>query len=405
MRIDTLIENINIATMQKDMADIPYGHIKGGLIAIIDKKIAWVGKRDQAPKFTSSHHVDGQGGWVTPGLIDCHTHIVYGGHRALEFEQRLQGLSYKEVAERGGGIMSTVHATREADDHTLRQEAFKRLQRLHEEGVTTLEIKSGYGLDLNTELRLLRIARSLESLLPITVKTTYLGAHALPPEYKNQTDQYIDFICTQVIPEVSKEDLADAVDVFCENIAFNVQQCRRVFEAAERHGLKVKAHAEQLSYQGGANLVAEFSGLSVDHLEYLPEHDIANLIPHNITAVLLPAAFYYLHETQKPPVQAMREHGLAMAVASDCNPGSAPMTSLLIAMNQACVLFGLTPEESLLGVTRHAASALGLAGHKGQVIQGYDADLLLWDIDHPAQLSYSLNTHRPQIIWVRGVRV
>ena len=405
MEIDTLIENVNIASMQKGMEDIPYGAIHDGVIAIQGGEVVWVGLRQEVPKFSPTERINGHSKWVTPGLIDCHTHIVYGGHRAVEFEQRLEGVSYEDIARRGGGIMSTVQSTREADEFSLRQGAFQRLQRLHEEGVTTVEIKSGYGLDLDTELRLLRVAMSLKTLLPVNIETSFLGAHALPPGYDGKKKNYIDFLCNEVIPNVSHANLASAVDVFCEGIGFSVKQCRKVFETAEQYDLKVKAHAEQLSYQGGANLVAEFGGLSADHLEYLPEHDIPNLVEHGVVGVLLPAAFYYLHEEQKPPVAAMREHGLAMAVASDCNPGSAPMASLLTAMNQACVLFGLTPEEALLGATRHAAAALGLHGKKGQVMEGMDADLLLWDIEHPAQLSYGINMHRPQKIWVGGVCV
>ena len=405
MRADTLIEHVNIATMQSRFVDTPYGAIKDGAIAILNEKIIWVGKRKNIPEIDIKQRIDGHGYWLTPGLIDCHTHLVYGGHRALEFEQRLSGVTYEEIARQGGGIMSTVNATRQADDRTLRQDAFKRLQRLHEEGVTTIEIKSGYGLDLETELRLLRIAKSLQSLLPVTIKTTYLGAHALPAEFENKEKEYINFICEHVIPKVSEENLADAVDVFCDEIGFSFKQCRKVFKAAQRHNLRVKAHAEQLSYQGGGKLVAEFNGLSADHLEYLPEDDIPSLVKQNIIGVLLPAAFYYLHERQLPPIKAMRQRGLKMAVASDCNPGSAPIASLLTAMNQACVLFGLTPEESLLGVTQHAAAALGLQEQKGQIAHGFDADLLLWEIDHPSQLSYAINMHRPQQIWVGGVCV
>lgn len=397
MQADWIINNVNLATMQEG-----YGNIDAGLLAVQADRIVWFGPQREAPAFAGAAVIDGHGGWLTPGLIDCHTHLIYGGNRALEFEQRLQGKSYSEIALAGGGINSTVTATRQASDQTLQASALHRLQQLQREGVTTVEIKSGYGLDLENELRLLAIAKSLAQQLPITLRTTYLGAHAVPPDYKSRSDDYIDFICRDVLPQVAEQQLADAVDVFCEGVGFTLDQCRQVFTAATDLGLRIKGHVEQLSYQGGARLVAEFNGLSVDHLEYLPPDDIPLLKAHNVVAVLLPAAFYYLRETQRPPIAAMREAGLAMAVASDCNPGSAPMASLLLAMNQACLLFGLTPAEALAGTTRHAAQALGLQHCKGQLAVGYDADLLLWDIQHPAELSYSINMHRPQHIWVGG---
>jgi len=401
MHADWLIENINLATLQ-DTADVPYGAIYDGLIAIQGGKITWLGARHDAPVFSRFERYDGQGGWITPGLIDCHTHIVYGGQRAQEFEQRLNGATYEDIARQGGGIINTVNATRNSTTDALRHAALQRLTRLHEEGVTCVEIKSGYGLDLDTEIRLLEIAKSLADSLTITIKTTYLGAHTLPPEYKNRADDYINFICQDVLPIIANKGLADAVDVFCENIGFSLQHCKQVFDTARSLGINIKAHAEQLSYQGGARLVADYKGLSADHLEYLAEEDIALLKQNNVVAVLLPAAYYYLQQTQPPPIHAMRQQGLAMAVASDSNPGSAPTTSLLTTMNQACILFGLTPEEALLGTTRHGAAALGLQGQKGQLKQNYDADLLLWDIDHPAELSYSINSHRPKAIWVGG---
>ena len=403
MKADWLIENVHLATMQAD--DIPYGAQPDGLVAVKEGLIAWVGPRRSAPDFKAADRYDGEGGWLTPGLIDCHTHIVYGGNRAKEFEARLQGQSYEQIAANGGGILSTVEATRATDEDTLFESALARLDKLMLEGVTTIEIKSGYGLDKKTELRMLKVARSLAEHAPVTVHTSYLGAHALPPEYKDDADGYIDFICNTVLPKVAKKDLADAVDLFCDKIGFSLQQCRRVFECAQALGLPVKGHVEQLSLQGGAELVAAFDGLSADHIEYIDERGIRALAEHQTTAVLLPAAFYFLNETQKPPVQALREAGIPMAVASDCNPGSAPQASLLLAMNQACVLFGLTPEEALTGATRNAARALGLDGVKGEIKETLDADLLLWQIDHPAELSYAVNMHHPTCIWKGGKRV
>ncbi len=403
MQADWLIENVKLATMQNN--NPPYGKIEAGLLAVRDKHIAWVGEHHHAPDFANATVIDGNGCWLTPGLIDCHTHLVYAGSRATEFEQRLQGLSYAEIAQQGGGINNTVIATRNADKKTLLRDALRRLKNLCNEGVTTVEVKSGYGLDLNTELRILEIAKSLQNFLPVNIQTTYLGAHAIPPEYKDRGDDYIDFICEQVLPEVANNKLADAVDVFCENIGFSLQQCKTIFERATDLGLRIKGHVEQLNDMGGARLIAEYNGLSADHLEYLKLEDIHILRQHKVVAVLLPIAFYYLNEQQKPPIKAMRDAKLAMAVATDCNPGSAPVASLLLAMNQACVLFGLTPEESLLGVTRHAAQALGLEQCKGQLTTGYDADLVLWDIPDPNELSYCINMHNPKDIWVAGQHV
>lgn len=403
MIADYLIKNVNLATMQEKM-NYPYGAIENGLLAIHQNKICWVGEQNNSPAFENAEVFDAQGAWLTPGLIDCHTHLVYAGNRAKEFEWSLQGKSYQEIAKQGGGIMNTVNATRLASEESLLTQSAVRLKRLLEEGVTTVEIKSGYGLDLNNEIKMLHVARQLEKQFPVTVRTTFLGAHALPPEYKNK-DDYIHFICSEVLPEIAQLKLADAVDVFCEDIAFSPAQCRKIFETAQTLGLPVKGHVEQLSYLAGANLVAEFSGLSVDHLEYLPESDVLNLKQKDIVGVLLPAAYYFLHESQLPPIKAMRQASLAMAVASDCNPGSAPVASLLTAMNFACVLFGLTPEESLTGVTRNAAQALGLESQKGQLAVGLDADLALWDIEHPAELSNVINMHRPTHIWVAGKHV
>ncbi len=409
MNADWVLTNVKLATMQSNMQNdrqgnsrLPYGQIEDGLLAVHQGKIAWVGPRREAPAFTSAAMIDGNGGWVIPGLVDCHTHLVYAGNRAEEFEKRMQGQSYEQIARQGGGINSTVAATRAASEEVLLESAAGRLKRLLQEGVTTVEIKSGYGLDLETEQRMLKVARSLATQFPVTIRTSFLGAHALPPEYKDRSDEYIDFICEKVLPTIAAQNLADAVDVFCESIGFSAEQCKKVFVAAQSYGLPIKGHVEQLSYLGGARLVAEFNGLSTDHLEYLPEDEVLQLKARQTVAVLLPAAFYFLREKQMPPIEALRTAGVPMAVATDLNPGSAPMASLLLAMNQACVLFGLTPEEALAGATRHGAQALGLGNRKGQLKIGWDADLVLWDIGHPAELSYGINMNNPKRIWVRG---
>lgn len=369
-------------------------------IVVNDGTITHIGA---VPDGLTAKRVDAQGQWLTPGLIDCHTHLVFGGNRADEFAWRLQGQSYEDIAAKGGGIMSSVRQTRAADPSALFDQSAKRLERLLEEGVTTVEIKSGYGLNLDTELTMLRVARALDERYPVTVKTTFLGAHAVPAERKEQgTQAYLDYVITEMLPAVAASGLADAVDVFCEHIAFSPEQCTQLFEAAHKHGLPIKAHAEQLSNLRGAVTAAKHQALSVDHLEYLSPDDVPEL--RDTVAVLLPAAFYYLRETQLPPIDSLREHGIAMAVASDLNPGTAPMASLLTAMNMACVLFRLTPAEALDGVTRHAARALGLA-NKGRIDVGMDADLLLWDIGHPNELSYGINTHRPTHVWQNGVLV
>ncbi len=404
MQVDWIIKNVNLATLCDDAAQ-SYGAIHNGVLAVTDGKISWLGEQKEAPPFPDTKVVNGEEKWLTPGLIDCHTHLVYGGNRATEFEQRLYGVSYETIAKAGGGIQSTVKATREASDEDLLNSALHRLKQLHQEGVTTIEIKSGYGLDMDTELRLLKTARELEKHIPVHVATTYLGAHALPPEYAGRADDYIDFICTKVLPKVAQQKLADAVDAFCETIGFTLEQCQRVYETAQRLGLPIKGHAGQLSDMGGASLVAKFNGLSADHLEYLNNDDIQQLKQSGSVAVLLPAAFYFLTERQLPATASLRKADIPIAIATDCNPGSAPIASLLTAMNMACVLFGLTPEETLRGVTCNAAKALGLHANKGQLAIGYDADLLLWDIDHPAELSYAINMHKPAQMWVKGRHV
>ena len=401
MKCDLLIDNVNLATMQD--SDQPYGAIANACLAITEGKILYAGLSANC-EYESAMRIDGRGGWITPGLIDCHTHLVFGGNRAQEFEQRLEGVSYEEIARRGGGIKSTVKATRSSSHEDLLKSALKRVATLMSEGVTTIEVKSGYGLDKENELKMLQVARQISQHLPVNIRTTFLGAHTVPVEYQDNGDGYIEMLCSEVLPEVVKENLADAVDVFCESIGFNTQQTRRLFEAAKAHSLPIKAHVEQLSDLKGALLAAEFDALSVDHLEYLNPDDVPALKQSGTVAVMLPGAFYFLKESQKPPIEAIREHQVPMAVATDLNPGSSPMASLLGAMNMACVLFGLTPEEALAGTTRNAALALGLS-NKGRLQSGYDADLCLWDINHPSELAYGLSLVKPEQVWIGGKHV
>jgi imidazolonepropionase len=377
-----LLTNLKAATMRDG-----YGLIGDAAVLIEGGRIAWVGSRKEAP--AGHPATDCRGLLATPGLVDCHTHLVYGGSRANEFEQRLTGVSYAEIAKAGGGIAATVRATRAAPEADLAQSALKRLDSLLAEGVTTIEIKSGYGLDQDTEIRMLRVARGLGQVRPVDVVTSYLGAHALPPEFREDRGAYLDLICSKVIPAVAQQGLADAVDAFCEGIAFSVEETRRVFEAARAHGLPVKLHAEQLSNLGGARLAAGFGALSVDHIEYLDQEGVPAIAASGTVAVLLPGAFYYLREKQAPPVAALRKAGVPIAVATDLNPGSSPVHSLLATMNMACVLFGLTPEEALSGVTAQAARALGLAD-RGMIEAGLKADIVLWDAERPGDLAYPL---------------
>ena len=368
----------------------PYGAIEDGAIAVAGDRIHWVGSGSDLPGDIPAgvRVYSAAGRWVTPGLIDCHTHLVYGGDRAREFEQRLTGASYEEIARRGGGIVSTVKATRAASEDELVESALPRLEALIAEGVTTIEIKSGYGLDRDCELKMLRAARRLGESNALDVATTFLGAHALPPEYAGRADAYIDFVCSDVLPRVAELGLADAVDAFCESIGFTPAQTERVFEKAAALGLPVKLHAEQLSDLGGAALAARFGALSADHLEYVSERSIAAMAEAGTVAVVLPGAFYFLRETRKPPVGEFRRQGVPMAIATDSNPGSSPVTSLLLMLNMACTLFEMTPEEALAGVTCHGAAALGLAGRIGTLEPGKQADFVLWDVDHPAELAY-----------------
>ena len=369
----------------------PYGAVRNGAIAVEDGRIAWIGEAADLPgdpeTLAGTVH-DAGGRWITPGLIDCHTHLVFGGSRAGEFEMRLNGASYEEVARAGGGIVSTMRATREADDETLLEAALPRLGHLIGEGVTTVEVKSGYGLDTDTELKQLRVARKLGEELPIDIRTTFLGAHALPPEYAGRQNAYIDLVVDEMMPAIAESGYADAVDAFCEGIGFTPEETDRVFSSARSHGLPVKLHADQLSDLGGAALAARYDALSADHLEYTSEDGIAALAEAGTVAVLLPGAFYTLRETKLPPIEAMRAAGVGIAVATDFNPGSSPALSLVLMLNMACTLFRLTPEEALASVTRVAAQALGLGGDRGTLEVGKRADLAFWDIGQPAELCY-----------------
>ena len=336
---------------------------------------------------------DGKGAWLTPGLIDCHTHIVYAGNRSDEFEDRLNGVTYEQIAERGGGIAATVTATRAASQIDLFNQTTTRLKRLLQEGVTTIECKSGYGLQLETESKILQVARQLAEHFPVRVRTTFLGAHAVPPEYKGQADAYIDLVCDHMLPALVQAGLVDAVDAFCEKIGFSPAQTERVFKAAARFNLPVKLHAEQLSDQGGAALTAQYHGLSADHLEYLSQDGINAMAKSGTVAVLLPGAYYFLRETKLPPIAALRQAQVPIAISTDCNPGTSPMTSLLLVMNMACTLFKLTPLEAMQGVTRNAAKALGLDEQIGQLKVGMSADFAFWQVDRIADLSYAIGAN------------
>lgn len=410
MQADFIINNVRLASMDRSI-DRPYGTIEGAEVGIKDGKILWARsdkESDKEPTKKSDKEfdtIDGQGGWLTPGLIDCHTHLVYGGNRATEWESRLKGTSYEEIALAGGGIVSTVKATRQASFDELLASAQQRLEILMAEGITCVEIKSGYGLETGAERKMLEVARRLGENNALKVCKTFLGAHAVSPEFKGRDDDYIQYIVEEMLPALAGENLVDAVDVFCEGIGFSRDQCERVFQCAKALAIPVKGHVEQLSNLSGAQLVAQYGGLSVDHLEYLAANDVPILKEHGVTAVLLPGAYYFLGETQKPPIQALRDAQVPLAIATDLNPGSSPVCSLLFIMNMACVEFALTPEEALAGVTRNAAAALGLQDSKGQIRAGMDADLVLWQIDHPAELSYGVNMSRPHQVWVGGENV
>lgn len=380
------------------------GHVPDGALAIKDGKIAWVGTRQQlaATQWSAAMVTEARGSWITPGLVECHTHLVHGGDRSNEFAARLQGATYEEIARAGGGIVSTMRATRAASEEELLSQSLPRAQALVDEGVTTLEIKSGYGLDLANELKMLRVARRVGESLSITVVKTFLGAHALPPEFANRQDDYVRHVCDDMLPAVAAERLADAADVFCERIAFTREQTRRVFERARGLGLLLRLHADQLSDGGGGELAAECGALSADHLEYASLESMQRMAQHGVVAGILPGAFYYLRETKLPPIAQLRELGVPMAVSTDCNPGTAPIASLLLAMNMACVLFRMTASEVLRGVTVNAAQALGLSHDRGALRVGMRADLAIWQLRHPEQLCAEIGVHRPIETLVAG---
>jgi imidazolonepropionase len=399
MTWDTLLINAELATFA---TDAPYGLISDGAIALRDGKIAWVGKRADLPTNVQAENtIDLDGALVTPGLIDCHTHLVFGGDRAHEFDLRLNGATYEEIARAGGGIASTVNATRTADEAQLLTQSLPRARALLADGVTTLEIKSGYGLELETERRMLQVARRIGNALGIDVRTTFLGLHALPASHKDQREAYVTAVCDQMLPTLAGEGLVDAVDAFCENIGFTREETRRVFERAKALGLPVKLHAEQLSDQDGAALVAQYQGLSADHLEYLSNSGIAAMAAAGTVAVLLPGAFYALRETKLPPITTLREQLVPMAVATDCNPGTSPLLSLRLAAGMACTLFRLTPEEALRGVTVHAARALGLRD-RGTLEVNQRADLVVWNVRRPAELCYWIGGSLARSVYVAG---
>lgn len=385
--MDLFLHNLELATDDEPLAD--------AALAVSCGRIVWFGPQDEAPTQCrdAARSIDCGGRLLTPGLIDCHTHLVFGGDRSREFACRLAGEDYAQIARDGGGILSTVRATREASEDELLAAALPRVDQLCAEGVTTLEIKSGYGLSLESERKMLRVARRIGESRPVRVVTSFLGAHALPPEFAGRGDDYIDHLCDEMLPALHAEGLVDAVDGFCESIAFSAGQLAQLFARAAELGLPVKLHAEQLSNAGGANMAAGFSALSADHLEYLDETGAIALSEAGSVAVLLPGAFYCLRETKLPPVEALRAAGVPIAIATDLNPGSSPLRSLLLAMHMGCVFFGLTPREALAGVTRHAAQALGLGAETGRIELGMAADLALWELDHPDSLIYELGAN------------
>ncbi|ALS96905.1 imidazolonepropionase [Lacimicrobium alkaliphilum] len=404
LHAELILTNANLATMS-DKAE-PYGIVTEAAVAVTGGNILWAGKASDMPELAAGATIhDCQGQWLLPGFIDCHTHLVFAGNRADEFEQRLQGVSYADIARAGGGIRRTVTATREASEAELLELTLKRARTLLKQGVSCIEIKSGYGLDTATELKMLRVARATEQHLPITVRTTFLGAHALPEEYQDDAEGYIELVCNEMLPKVAEQKLADAVDVFCENIGFSRAQTEKVFSKARELGLPVKLHAEQLSNLGGSELAAGFKALSVDHIEYLDEAGVKAIAQSGTVATLLPGAFYYLKETRKPPIDLLRQYQVPMAIATDFNPGSSPICNLPLMLNMACTLFTLTPEEALRGITLNAAKALGLNDRIGSLEPGKAANILQLDISHPNQLAYEIGINPITAIWHRGRRV
>jgi imidazolonepropionase len=388
MRCDKLWHNAQLLTLAPGLPGL--GAVDKGVVAASGATIVYVGPKDEAPALDAAERIDCRRRWITPGLIDCHTHLVFAGNRAREFELRLAGASYEEIARAGGGILSTVAATRRASEDELVASALPRLDPLLAEGVTTIEIKSGYGLTFEDERKQLRAARRLAHERDVEIVATFLGAHALPPEADGNKDAYIDLVCSEWLPEIAREGLAEAVDAFCEHIAFSPEQVARVFEAATAHGLRVKLHADQLSNFSGATLAARFHALSADHLEWADEPGVTALSRAGTTAVLLPGAFYFLRETRLPPVDLLRTHSVPIAIATDCNPGTSPLTSLLLTMNMAATCFRLTVEECIAAVTREAARALGRLARTGTLEKGKSCDLAIWDIEEPAELVYKM---------------
>ncbi|MCY4237291.1 MAG: imidazolonepropionase [Rhodospirillaceae bacterium] len=403
---DSIWTNARMATMAEVESD-PYGVVDDGTLVVAGGRIAWIGltEKFEANRFRDTPTHDLKGAWITPGLIDCHTHIVYGGNRAAEFELRLNGATYAEIAHAGGGIISTVEATRKASHDELLEQALPRVDHLAREGVTTLEIKSGYGLNTAVERRMLQAARKISEYMPVDIVTTLLGAHALPPEFTDNPDGYIDLVCQEMIPQVAAAGEADAVDAFCETIGFTRDQTERVFQAAHHHDLSVKLHAEQLSDLGGAELVAAYGGLSADHLEYVAEAGVRSMAAAGTVAVLLPGAFYCLRETRPPPIDLFREYGVGMALATDSNPGSSPVASLLLMLNMACTLFRMTPAEALAGVTREAARALGRQDSIGTLETDKKADFVVWGIERPGELAYPIGFNPCRAVIRNGVLV
>lgn len=397
---DLLLTDVNIATMRADGES--YGAMPDAALAILDGKIAWLGPASDCPDVTPAEKRSLNGRWLTPALIDCHTHLVFAGNRAIEFEARLNGATYEQIAAAGGGIMSTVRATRDTSEATLSDSSLQRALSLRREGVATIEIKSGYGLDLDTELRMLAVGKAIADELNLSVTTTFLGMHTIPPEYSGRNQDYVRFVCDEVLPVAHERGLADAVDGYCESIAFSPAEISTLFEQATKLGIPVKLHADQLSDTGSAELAANFSALSADHLEYTSEQGVLALAKAGTVAVLLPGAFLTLRETQRPPVDALRHHGVPIAVATDCNPGTSPLCSLRSAMSLASTLFRLTPEECLAGATREAAKALGMSNDRGTLEVGKRADIAVWDIGHPSELSYWMGLNTLESLYVNG---
>ncbi len=397
---DLLLKDMHLATMTDGAA--PYGIVENAAIAISGGRIAWVGPAAELPATGNCETRSLNGQWLTPALIDCHTHLVFAGNRAEEFELRLQGVSYEEIARSGGGIMSTVNATRAASNDELQSATTQRLNALKREGVATVEIKSGYGLNTETELRMLKVIRALAANSGLSLRSTFLGAHAVPLEYKGRSGEYIDLVCDEMLPAAHEAQLADAVDAFCENIAFSTDEVARVFERAKSLDIPVKLHADQLSDSGGAALAAGFAALSADHLEFTSTAGVQAMADAGTAAVLLPGAFLTLGETQLPPIAAMRESSVRIAIATDCNPGTSPICSLRAVMNLARALFHITPEECLAGVTRNAAHALGLAQDRGTLEVGKRADIAVWDIGHPRELSYWMGLNELSTLLIAG---